>query len=74
MPFTATTHILQVGNKNAAWFLQSSCVTEGCLLNKTEYSKQDIYHLFQEVLCIQHHFCLQEQLGLLREMLWSPPK
>lgn len=61
---------------NAAWFLQSSCVTEGCLyLNKAEeYSKQDIYHLFREVLCIQHRFCLQEQLGLLREMLWSPPK
>lgn len=39
-----------------------------------EHRKQDSYHLFQEALCIQHHFCLQEQPGLLHEMFWPPPK
>lgn len=38
-----------------------------------EYSKQDTYHLFREVLCIQHHSCLPEQPGLLHETFWSPP-
>lgn len=39
-----------------------------------EYGEQDLYRLFQEVLCIRHRFCLQEQPGQLREMLWPPPK
>lgn len=60
----------QVDSKNAVCFL-----LRAVYVKKAEgYSKQDVYHLFQEVLCIQHHFCLQERLGLLHEMLWSPPE
>lgn len=60
----------QVDSKNAVCFF-----LRAVYFKKAEgYSKQDVYHLFQEVLCIQHHFCLQERLGLLHEMLWSPPE